>query len=595
MKLFPSRTLKKGELRNVEVELVSLLFDEMNPANQKGFVVKSAAGKAFAHLAPSTKFKAETVGTQGRLYVTLMEPGVKDAQGDSYAPEEIVKACDHFAKNGLVGKNDVNHNMTPVPEFSVVENYILKTEDKTHFPATAIGSWVQVIKCDDLNSPLWQKVVKGQFHGVSIYGKADDLAPDNSAAIAELQGLLADLRKAVATPAPAVAQDSTPAAPPADPSSALAAIESRISALSKADADADTSLLIKSLTSELKELSVAITKAISKSLKGEPDSGAVLDSEVLIDGQKILVKSSHAEIYKGIATVDAGAPMNILTPNTTSLFIDEVVGSVEDDTLADITVVPLIKDEKIDAGVIADLVLTNSLDTAAAAQDISSADITCATGILTGEFTLGRDIVEFYKDKYGEAAFGAYVENHIARKTSKAIKKLLFQGNRDAAAGVLKALDGVVQLALEASGGSKVVAIDTDSYPLFADRFEQALLSFTDDVLAEMPNFVFYISNKDLVRLRAELAQRETGAGDRFLLEGGNVSFAGIPVKPRYMADNYIVAGLPKFIIIGYRTEAELKVEHHGADWKYHWYIRVRPGITYVDGFVKVFLAASGS
>lgn len=589
MPLFRKR-LKKGNLRNVEVELVSLLFDDMTPANQKGYVVKNASGRAFAHLAPSTKFKAETVGTQGRLYVTLMEPGVTDAQGDSYTAPEIVRACDHFAKNGLVGKNDVNHNMTPVPEFAVVENYILKSEDPVHFPTSAIGSWVQVIKCYDLNSPLWQKVVKGQFHGVSIYGKAEDAGvPDNSAAIAELKGLLAELKK-TATAAPA----ANPANP-ADPNPAIAAIESRISALSKADADADTSLLIKSLTSELKELSVALTKAISKSLKGEPDNGAVTDTEILIDGQKILVKSSHAEIYKGIATVDAGAPMNILTPNTTSLFIDEVVGSVEDDTLADITVVPLIKDEKIDAGVIADLVLTNSLDTAADAQDISSADITCATGILTGEFTLGRDIVEFYKDKYGEAAFGAYVENHIAKKTSKAIKKLLFQGNRDAAAGVLKALDGVVQLALEASGGSKVVAIDTDSYPLFADRFEQALLSFSDDVLAEMPNFVFYISNKDLVRLRAELAQRETGAGDRFLLEGGNVSFAGIPVKPRYMADNYIVAGLPKFIIIGYRTEAELKVEHHGADWKYHWYIRVRPGITYVDGFVKVFLAASGS
>ena len=39
------KTVRKGELRNVEVELVSLLFDDMNPANQKGFVVKSAKQK----------------------------------------------------------------------------------------------------------------------------------------------------------------------------------------------------------------------------------------------------------------------------------------------------------------------------------------------------------------------------------------------------------------------------------------------------------------------------------------------------------------------------------------------------------------------
>ncbi|OPZ48742.1 MAG: hypothetical protein BWY95_00578 [Bacteroidetes bacterium ADurb.BinA104] len=73
------------------------------------------------------------------------------------------------------------------------------------------------------------------------------------------------------------------------------------------------------------------------------------------------------------------------------------------------------------------------------------------------------------------------------------------------------------------------------------------------------------------------------------LLEGGKVSFAGIPIKARLMPDEYIIGGLPKFIIIGYRTDAELKVEHHGSDWKYHWYIRIRPGITYIDGFVKVF------
>jgi hypothetical protein len=29
------------------------------------------------------------------------------------------------------------------------------------------------------------------------------------------------------------------------------------------------------------------------------------------------------------------------------------------------------------------------------------------------EFRLGRDIVEFYKDKYGSEAYGAYVEQNI--------------------------------------------------------------------------------------------------------------------------------------------------------------------------------------
>ena len=59
------RTILKGELRNVEVELVSLLFDEMTPANQKGFVVKNtvgSSGRSYEHKISSTKFKSETSG-----------------------------------------------------------------------------------------------------------------------------------------------------------------------------------------------------------------------------------------------------------------------------------------------------------------------------------------------------------------------------------------------------------------------------------------------------------------------------------------------------------------------------------------------------
>ncbi|MDY0367579.1 MAG: XkdF-like putative serine protease domain-containing protein [Candidatus Syntrophosphaera sp.] len=583
MKLLRKR-VRKGELRNVEVDLISLLFDDMKPANQRGAVIKSADGRAYRTIgATAKKFKAETVGNEGLLYVTVMEPDTIDAQGDTYTTEEVKKAAYHFAKQGLVGRNDVNHNNQPVPEFVIAESYILKAEDAAHFPNSKVGSWVAVLKCEDLSSPLWQKVQKGQFNGVSIAGMAEDSGNlRNAALVAELKGQLEDIRKSLG------------ANPSADSAKVVESLEKRINELENADENAATKELIKSFTSEVKELSMQIRKAISAKIQGEPGDGAAIDREVIVDGNKVLVKASKIELYKGIADVDSGAAMNILTANTTSLFIDEVVGGLDDDTLNDITVVPLIKDEKIDAGVIADLVLTNALDTPASAQAVGTADITCTTGILTGEFSLGRDVVEFYKDKYGDAAFGAYVEQHIAKKTSKALRKLLFSGNRDASPGVLKALNGVIQLATEASP-TAVTAIDTELYPLYADRFEAALLAFSADVLEEQSNFVFYISHHDEIRLRAELARRETGAGDRFLLEGGKVFFGGIPVKPRYMPDNYMIVGLPKFIILGYRTDAELKVEHHGSDWKFHWYIRVRPGITYVDGFVKVFLAADGS
>jgi len=568
------KIVRKGELRNVEVELVSLLFDDMTPANQKGFVIKSAQGKSYEPKTHSIKFKSETTGTQGRLYVTLMEPDVKDSQGDFYSKDEIRKACDHFAKHGLVGKNDVNHNLSPVPEFTVVENYILKTVDKEHFPDTKVGAWVQVLKCEDLSSELWQKVEKGQFNGVSIYGKADDYG-DTQAVLAEIKGELKTLKQV------AEQHNNT------ELQKGISAISERISELEKGgNGNIMVSDAIRSIEKSLKDLSVTMSKAISKSIKGEPDENLNTDTELTIDGNKVIVKSSHREIYKGIADVDSGSTMNILNSNTTSLFIDEVVGSQPGDTLSDISVIPLLKDEKIDVGLINDLVFKNSLDGALTAQDVGTADLSVPTGILNAEFTLGRDVVEFYKDKYGEQAFGAYVEQHIAKKTEKAMRLLLFRGDRASGTDKLKALDGVIKLA---TAGSDITNLSKTTYPKWVDRFEAALLAFSDELLEEQENFKFYVSQKDLIRIRAELADRETNAGDRLLLEGGNVSFAGIPVKSRLMPDDYIVGGLPKFIIIGYRTDAELKVEHHGSDWKYHWYIRIRPGITYIPNFVEVF------
>lgn len=569
-----SKIVQKGELRNVEVELVSLLFGEMTPANQKGFVVKNASGRSFEHKVNSTKFKSETTGTQGRLYVTLMEPDIQDSQGDFYSKEEIQKACDHFAKHGLVGKCDVNHNMQPVPEFTVVENYILKTADKEHFPDTKVGAWVQVLKCENLGSELWQKVEKGEFKGVSIYGRADDYS-GTEASLTEIKNELNSLRK--------VAEQNNNT----DLQKGITAISEKIAEIEKSSGNVILGDAIHSIEKSLKDLSVTMSRAISKSIPGEPDENkSNVDREVTIDGNKIVVKASHREIYKGISDVDSGKAMNILTANTTSLFIDEVIGSQPGDTLSDISVIPLLKDEKIDVGLIDDLVFKNSLDGALTAQGVSTADLSVPTGILNAEFTLGRDVVEFYKDKYGEDAFGAYVENHIAKKTEKAMRLLLFKGDRASGTDKLKALNGIIKLATTATD---VTDIDNDTYVTFAERFEDALLAFSDEILEEQESFKFYVSQKDLIRIRSEIAKRETAAGDRLLLEGGNVSFAGIPVKARLMPDDYIVGGLPKFIIIGYRTDAELKVEHHGSDWKYHWYIRIRPGITYIPNFIKIF------
>ena len=266
------KILKKGELKNVEVELVSLLFDDMTPANQKGFVIKSANGRSYQIKGSSKKFKSETKGSQGRLYVTLMEPQVEDVQGDFYSEDEIQKACDYFSKHGMVGKNDINHNNHPVADFNVAENYILKTADEQHFPDVKVGSWVQVLKCNDLSSSLWKKVEKGEFNGVSIYGRADDLG-ETSATLKAIRTELAGLK--------ALQKSMKDSARQGELAKAITELETKLVDLEKSIGDSSLREAVKSIEKSLSTLSQTMNRAISKSIKGEPDD-IHGDREVLI-------------------------------------------------------------------------------------------------------------------------------------------------------------------------------------------------------------------------------------------------------------------------------------------------------------------------
>ncbi len=582
MKLFKRKTVRKGELRNIDVDYVSLLFDVVKPANQKGAVIKSADGKMHEHVLSTTKVKSDK---QGRLYVTVMEPDVVDSQGDFYTKDEVQKACDNFSRKGLVEKNDVNHNNQPVKDCRITESYILKAADPEHFPDTKVGAWVQVLKFDDLNSDLWKKVEKGQFNGVSIYGRADDHGDTNPQLerLAQKVDSLKEMLKGFKDKAKGDEFDA-----------AIKEIEKQIQQAegNQADATMDARLdaAIERLGSAIEKMGDTVHRAISKSLNGEPEEMAA-DRKVTIKGIEIIVKAEKRELYKSIANVDSGQPMNILTENMAGLFIDEVIASNPSDTLSDITVTLLQKDEKIDAGLIDDLVFTNSLDGSPTAQAISTGDISCPTGILTAEITLSKETVEFYKDKYGEEAFGAYVEKVIAGKAEKALRKLLYKGDRDSATPALAALDGVI---VQASDASVITDVNPTTYDTWSKRFEQVLLTFSDDMLEEKEGFVIYVSHKDHIRIAAEIAARQTQLGDKLLMEGGKISYGGIPVKERLLPDNYIIAGLAKFIILGVRSDVELKKEHHGSDWKWHFYLRLRAGITYVNGFALVFHLTTG-
>ena len=577
--LFKRKRIKKGELRNIDVELVSLLFDDVKPANGKGAIVKSADGKKiFTPIMNSTKFKHDR---QGKLYVTLMEPGTLDTQGDKITEAEIVKAMDHFAEKGMVGKNDVNHNMNPVDEFYVAEHYILKAEDKEHFPDTKLGSGVQVLKCKDLTCELWKKVESGDFNGVSIYGTADDIAIDNSGAVEALKATLTTLENIVKKGG----ND--------DLKSEIDTIKNKIRELEGTDDNSVVTEAMKGIQKSIDKLLDSLPKAISKSIQGDPGGDDVKkDEKVKIKGEEIAIREYHREIIeKGFASDGDPERVNILVGNTSDSFIDETIDNIEDETLTEITVTEMDKDNKVDVGIIQDLILKNELDGEPAAQAIASSDLEVSPGILKGEMKLSRTIVEFYKQKYGEEAFLAYVLTKLGRKAIKALKKLLYKGDRDSGTATLKGLDGIIALATD---GADVTTINSTTYDTWVKRFEQALLGFTEDMLSEQEQFKIFISFKDLIRVRGEAKNPNTLISGRLMVDTkGAVTFDGIPIKGRFITDNYIIAGHPKFIIIGVRTDAE--VYRRFIPWFWHWYIRLRTGITYVTGFVKVYKLEAGS
>jgi hypothetical protein len=569
MGLFRRKQVSKGDLRNVDVELISLLFGEVKPTNGKGVVVKSEDGKKYKHVASSTKFKSDD---EGRLYVTVLEPDTVDSQGDKISTSEVQKAMDHFViTKGLIGRNDINHNMQPIKDVNIVENYILKAADSKHYPDTKIGSWVQVLKTDT-DSDLWKKVKKGEFNGVSIYGVADDymvVHSDNSKVLEELK----EIRKAI---------EAT------GDKKALEVIDDKIKSIEKADDNLETKEIVKAL----QEMTKTLNKAINKSIEKEPGGDSVIEKKIKIAGEEITVREYHNEIVQKWSQDGDPEPLNILNETNSDKFIDEVLETIDDETLKEITVTNISKDNKLDAGVIADLVLTNSLDEDADAQEIASSEITVTPAILTGEYKLSRAVVEAYKDKYGEAAYLAYVLKKLSNKALKALKKLLFKGDRDSETASLAALDGIIALATD---GADVTSVNSSTYDTWAKRLTYALKQFGEDYLEHMDNFVIYVSHSDMIDIRTEAQNRINNLASRLIIDPAtaNVTFDGIPIKGRFMTSNYIIMGIAKFIIIGVRTDAE--VARRFIPWFWHWYIRLRAGITYVTNFVKIYKIESGS
>ena len=145
----------KTYLTNIDVELISILTDDVKPANRQSVIFKD--DNHYSLTAQVTKSDAK----KGLLYVTIMKADEADTYGEISTSTDIEKAAHNFLKKGKVLCADLNHNEKVEQDIAIVESYI---EPET-------GDWKGVFDISK-HEELLKKAAKDEITGVSIMGVA---------------------------------------------------------------------------------------------------------------------------------------------------------------------------------------------------------------------------------------------------------------------------------------------------------------------------------------------------------------------------------------------------------------------------------------
>lgn len=97
------------------------------------------------------------------VYGIVLEPEIKDAQGDIYDAEVIEVSAHNFLKD--VRKMGVMHKQFGT-NLHIVESYIAPVDFQLGDELVIKGSWVLVAKV--LDEDVWEQVKNGELTGYSI-------------------------------------------------------------------------------------------------------------------------------------------------------------------------------------------------------------------------------------------------------------------------------------------------------------------------------------------------------------------------------------------------------------------------------------------
>lgn len=154
-------------LKNLQVELTSILCGEMKPANEEAIVIKN---QNYLKSVEIEKFDE----IEGILECVVYRANKVDSQGDWIDNEELEKACewnlDYLIKQGKNSPSDVNHNFELAEGVYLKQTYIDKSED----------DWVWRQKIDiKENESLMEQAKSKEITGVSLAGRAQEIEEES--------------------------------------------------------------------------------------------------------------------------------------------------------------------------------------------------------------------------------------------------------------------------------------------------------------------------------------------------------------------------------------------------------------------------------
>lgn len=156
------KSLEKAyEITDAKISFVSLVD---KAANKRRFLLtKQEDGKAaFTTYGRIVKADADNHYVTGVVY----EPMTEDVHGNYMTEDEITKACYWFTKNG--NKVDLQHSFEPLPNATVVENWVAKADYDIDGEAIKKGTWLMTVEVAD--DEIWDGIEKGEITGFSMGG-----------------------------------------------------------------------------------------------------------------------------------------------------------------------------------------------------------------------------------------------------------------------------------------------------------------------------------------------------------------------------------------------------------------------------------------